>query len=97
MPFRTSRRCRAGDAMASYRLLTDHFVSNQYLEAGSVVSDSGPGAALPRPTGKACRISGTPGHAVSLTLTRVGASAPGGAPDVGRASRSLHLFTTGCR
>jgi len=47
MPFRTSRRCRAGDAMASYRLLTDHFVSNQYHEAGSVVSDSGPGAALP--------------------------------------------------
>jgi hypothetical protein len=33
--------------MASYRLLVDHYVGTQYLEAGSIVSDSGPGAVLP--------------------------------------------------
>jgi hypothetical protein len=33
--------------MSSYRLLADHYVSNQLLQAGSIVSDSGPGAVLP--------------------------------------------------
>jgi hypothetical protein len=33
--------------MAQYRLLADHFVGGQYLEAGSVVSDVGAGAVLP--------------------------------------------------
>jgi hypothetical protein len=33
--------------MAVYRLLVDHYVGTTYCEAGSVVSDSGPGALLP--------------------------------------------------
>jgi hypothetical protein len=33
--------------MASYRLLADHYVSDQLLQAGSIVSDVGPGAVLP--------------------------------------------------
>jgi hypothetical protein len=33
--------------MAAYRLLVDHYVGTTYCEAGSVVSDSGPGAILP--------------------------------------------------
>jgi hypothetical protein len=33
--------------MAVYRLLVDHFVKNAFLPAGTIVSDTGPGAQLP--------------------------------------------------
>jgi hypothetical protein len=33
--------------MGVYRLLADHYVNNQLLQAGSVVTDVGPGAVLP--------------------------------------------------
>jgi hypothetical protein len=33
--------------MAQYKLLTDHFIGGSVLEAGSVVTDTGPSAQLP--------------------------------------------------
>jgi hypothetical protein len=33
--------------LATYRLLQDHAIGQQHLPAGNIVSDTGPGAALP--------------------------------------------------